>query len=379
MLKTSLILFTITSIIFSTIYTPQALLPTLKEVFHISIAETNLLLSVMLFVLMVVTPFYAPLAHRFEKKKIMMVSIFLLFVSVLLSALATNFYWLLVARILQGMFVPGITALMLSYVPEIYPENKIGLGMGIYMAATGFGAVMGRLLAGWVSYLYSWREAFGIFAMLLLVALVLMAWGLPKSKHTKSSAKFDINKFLSYLKDRKILSILLIPMVVFFSFMAMTTFVTYHLALSPYSLNESQLGSIFLVLLLAVVVSPIAGRMTDKISRVKIIYFGLISLIIGLFLTLLKPLSMVLLGLGFITIGMFTVQSVAPTYLSTLAPKDKTMIAVAYQSFFYFGGAMGTLVPSWVWGCCGFSGVVWLCFGLLMFGIGFLAIVNQKK
>jgi len=372
MLKTSLILFTITSIIFSTIYTPQALLPTLKEVFHISIAETNLLLSVMLFVLMVVTPFYAPLAHRFEKKKIMMVSIFFLFLSVLLSAFSTNFYYLLASRVMQGIFIPGITAIMLAYVPEVYPKEYRGLGMGIYMAATGFGAVMGRLLAAWVSYIYSWREAFGVFALLLLLAWVLMAWGLPKSNTAQPQNNLDTQLFWQYLRDKKFLSVLLIPMVVFFTFMAMTTFVTYHLSLAPYSLNESALGSLFLVLLLAVVVSPLAGRLSDSVSRVKLIYMGIFFLILGLFLMLLSPLSMVIVGLGFVVIGMFTVQSVAPIYLVALAPHDKATITVLYQSFFYFGGVMGTLLPSLAWAYGGFDGVVWVCIWLLLLGIGFL-------
>ena len=128
MLKTSLILFFIVSVIFSTIYTPQAILPTLKEVFHISMVETNLLLSGMLFVLMVTTPFYAPITKRYEKKKIMMISIFFLFIAVLLSAFSTNYYWLLLSRVMQGIFIPGITAIMLSYVQEIYPKKHRGLG-----------------------------------------------------------------------------------------------------------------------------------------------------------------------------------------------------------------------------------------------------------
>jgi len=140
-------------------------------------AQTNLLLSGMLFVLMVVTPLYTPFVRRFEKKKIMMVSLFLLFVAVLLSAYAASYEVLLLSRVLQGIFIPGITAIMLAYVQDIYPQKHRGLGMGVYMAATGFGAVMGRLLAGWMTYAYSYKEAFGVFTLLLLLALGAMAWG----------------------------------------------------------------------------------------------------------------------------------------------------------------------------------------------------------
>jgi len=179
--KISVTLFFVVSVIFSTIYTPQAILPVLKQTFHISVLETNLLLSGMLFVLMFSTPFYAPISNRFGKKKIMVVATFCLFLSVLLSSMSSNFYVLLLSRFMQGLFVPGITAIMLSYVQEIYPKSHRGLGMGIYMAATSFGAVMGRLLAGWVTYLYSWRVAFLVFAILLVIAFIAMIFALPET------------------------------------------------------------------------------------------------------------------------------------------------------------------------------------------------------
>ncbi|MCB4749500.1 MAG: MFS transporter [Sulfurovum sp.] len=373
MLKTSLTLFFVVSVIFSTIYTPQAILPTLKEVFHLSIAQTNLLLSGMLFVLMVVTPLYAPIAKRWEKKKIMMLSLFFLFIAVGLSAWATSYELLLISRVMQGIFIPGITAIMLSYVLDIYPKEHRGLGMGVYMAATGFGAVMGRLLAGWMTYVYSYQETFGLFALLLLVALLAMAVGLPRIEQNmaiSNESNKSQNNILSYITNSKALAILLIPMVVFFSFMAITTFITYHLAQAPFALNDQELGSLFLVLLLAVVVSPLAGRYSDRLGRVQMLFWALGSLVAGILLTLSGSLAVILIGLGLVTVGMFSVQSVAPTYLGELFPNERAKVAVLlYQMFFYFGGAMGTLVPAWVWGFGGYAGVVWFCVGLVSLGV----------
>jgi YNFM family putative membrane transporter len=337
----------------------------------------------MLFVLMVATPLYAPLVRRFEKKKMMMVSLFFLFWAVLLSAYATSYEVLLFSRVLQGVFIPGITAIMLAYVQEIYPQKHRGLGMGVYMAATGFGAVMGRLLAGWMTYVYSYKEAFGVFALLLLLALGAMAWGLPSVKVAEPHAKKGIQKdnLFRYLTQAKIVSILLIPMVVFFSFMAMTTFVTYYLAQAPFLLDERQLGNLFLILLLAIVVSPLTGKYSDKVGRVKMLFLALTILLIGMLLTLTQSLWLIIIGLGLVTIGMFSVQSVAPTYLGDLVPSDRATLAVAYQSFFYMGGALGTLVPAWAWRYAGFSGVVWLCVGLVVLGsLGFWynTIKNQR-
>ncbi len=380
MLKTSLTLFFIVSVIFSTIYTPQAILPTLQESFDLSMTQANLLLSGMLFVLMVATPLYAPVVRRFEKKKIMMVALFFLFLAMLLSAFATSYSMLLVSRVMQGIFIPGITATMLVYVQEVYPKEQRGLGMGIYMASTGFGAVMGRLLAGWMTYLYSWQEAFGLFALLLLVALLAMAWGLPLTKVEQERGKIlKREALLGYLFKPQILSVLLIPLVVFFSFMAITTFVTYHLAQAPFGLNEAELGSLFLVLLLAVVASPLAGYYSDKLGREKVLFLALTSLVVGILLTLSFSLELILVGMGLVTIGMFSVQSVTPTYLGDLVPENRATVAVLYQTFFYFGGALGTLLPVLAWGYGGYGAVVILCLGVVFVGVSPFMILKRKN
>jgi len=379
MRKTSFILFFVVSIIFSTIYTPQAILPTLKQYFNISVTETNLLLSGMLFVLMIATPFYAPISRRWGKKNIMIFSTFFLFISVVLSAVASNFYILLLSRVIQGIFVPGITAIMLSYVQEIYPKTHRGLGMGIYMAATSFGAVIGRLLAGWVTFLYSWRTAFAVFAILLLIAFIGLIFGLPSSKlDTPSKVIAKKKNILSYLLNKKILCVLFIPTVVFFSFMAITTFATYHLAEAPFNFNTSQIGNVFLVLLIGVLVSPIAGRYSDIFGRIKILFLGVTILITGIFLTFIQSYVFVIIGMGMVTIGMFSVQSVTPTYIGELAPNDKATVAVLYQTFFYLGGCLGALIPSLVWEHYKYNGVATLCIFILLMGITPLYFINLK-
>ncbi len=379
MIKISFTLFFVVSIIFSTIYTPQAILPTLKEVFDIDVAQTNTLFSGMIFTLMIATPFYILASNKWQRKKIMIFSTFFLFLAVSISASTTNFYILLFSRILQGIFIPGITAIMLSYVQDIYPDKHRGLGMGIYMASTSFGAVLGRLLAGWITSLYSWRIAFATFSILLLIALIAMIYALPSAE--KNITKKIINKkmILNYLLDFQILSVLIVSSVVFFSFMSITTFSTYYLSKSPFNLSSAQLGNLFLVLLVGVFVSPIVGKYSDKIGRVKILFFGIFVLIIGILLSLIQSYIFVVVGIGLVTVGMFSVQSVAPTYLGDLAPNDKPTVAILYQTFFYLGGALGTLIPAFIWKNYQYEGVAILSVILLLIGITPLTFMVKAK
>ncbi|NVJ53010.1 MAG: MFS transporter [Campylobacteraceae bacterium] len=373
-LKISFTLFFVVSIIFSTIYTPQAILPVLKQEFHISILQTNLLLSGMLFVLMIATPFYIPIINRFEKKNIMVVCTFFLFISVLISALSTNFYTLLLSRFLQGIFLPGITAIILSYIQEIYAEEHRSMGIGIYMAGTSFGAVIGRLLVGWITFLYSWQKAFLVFAILLAIAFLVTLFTFPKVKKTHHEKKgITTKELLKYISNTKILTALLVPTIVFFSFMAISTFATYHLAQEPFNLNPNEVGNIFLVLILGIFISPLAGKFSGIFGHIKIIFIGIFLLILGIFLTLTNSVNGVIVGIAFVTMGMFCAQSASPSYIFELIPNEKEKIAIVHQTFFYLGGCLGTFLPSILWEYYEYEGVTYFCIFLLLFLITVLS------
>lgn len=216
-----------------------------------------------------------------------------------------------------------------------------------------------------------------VFAILLFIAFLAMIFALPDNK-TEIANKRVINKdaLFNFLSNIKILSVLIIPTVVFFSFMAISTFATYHLAQEPFNLDASQLGNIFLVLLLGVIISPLAGRYSDIIGRLRIIYLGIAILILGIFLTLSQSINLVIAGLGLVTMGMFSVQSVTPTYLGELVPENKATISILYQSFFYLGGCLGTFLPSIFWEYYNYNGVAFFCVFLLSILIAILTFQN---
>lgn len=377
----SVAIFCVTTIIFSTIYTPQAILPILQKTFNTSVSETNLLLSAMLCMLMLCTPWYAPLSNRIGKKRTMLFACLLLIIPTLLSALAPSFGWLLANRLLQAMFIPGVTAVMIAYIHDIYPKKHVGFAMGIYMAATSLGAVLGRLFAGLITHWFSWRIAFFLFASMIFIGVLIMFFLMPNDQnHNKNKiTPWKWKSITICLSDPNMISVLIVPSVVFFSFMAISTFSTYYLSGPPFNLNSGQLGSVFLVLLLGVIVSPIAGKLSDRIGRIKIIFIGIGILIAGAFLTLVPHYICVITGLGLVTMGMYTVQSVAPTYIGDLATDNKSTAAILYQMFFYFGGAVGTCLPALVWSRYNYLGVVIICIGVTLVGIIPLAYVMQEK
>src|ERR1039457_4937522 len=75
------------------------------------------------------------------------------------AAAATSFGQLLFWRFLQGIFTPGIFAVIIAYINEEWQEGA-GAATAAYVTGTVLGGFSGRALAALVASHASWRWAF---------------------------------------------------------------------------------------------------------------------------------------------------------------------------------------------------------------------------
>jgi MFS family permease len=80
-----------------------------------------------------------------------------------------SFVVLLVLRGLLGFALAGLQATAMSYLAEGCHHGSLRLAMGLYIAGNGIGGTLGRLLAGVVVDVTSWRVALGVIGLLSLV------------------------------------------------------------------------------------------------------------------------------------------------------------------------------------------------------------------
>src|SRR5882757_8988308 len=115
---------------FLTIFAPQPMLPMLAKAFDVTPGRISLV-----------------------------VTAFLLAVPTLLAATATSYGQLLFWRFLQGVFTPGIFAVIIAYVNEEW-EHGAGAATAAYITGTVLGGFTGRVLAAIVASHAGWRWAF---------------------------------------------------------------------------------------------------------------------------------------------------------------------------------------------------------------------------
>src|SRR5215471_3290881 len=97
---------------FTTLFAPQPLLPMLARVFAVTPGRASLLVTASTLAVAIAAPFAGIVADRFGRKRVIVPAAFLLAVPTLLTATATSFVQLLFWRFLQGVFTPGIFAVI---------------------------------------------------------------------------------------------------------------------------------------------------------------------------------------------------------------------------------------------------------------------------
>ncbi len=124
---------------------------------------------------------FGGLGDRFGRKRMLVVSVLMLSVFTLLTAVAQTFPELLLIRFLGGLGLGGATPCFITLCAEYAPRSKRAMLASMLWAAYPLGASLGGLLNATVIPALGWPAVFYIGGGLPLVVATLMLFMLPES------------------------------------------------------------------------------------------------------------------------------------------------------------------------------------------------------
>ncbi len=156
------------------------------------------------------------------------------------------------------------------------------------------------------------------------------------------------------------------------------TYANFYLAAPPYHLNPAQLGSVFFVYLLGLIVTPLSGRCLDRygIRLTSVIALGFA--VVGLLLTLVHSLPVIITGLALASSGIFIYQAVGTVQTGIVAGRARSSAAGLYVTFYYIGGSLAAIVTGWTWIAGGWPPCVFLQIGVAGLAL-VMAFVSSGK
>lgn len=131
-------------------------------------------------------------ADSLGRKKLFIPGVFIFMVGSMLSGLAPNAAALIAARVVQGVGGAIISPTALAVVLGDFPANKRSSIIGITGATGALGAVVGPALGAFLTDLWSWRGIFWINVPICLVVLFLAPRLLRESKNPAAKGKVDL-------------------------------------------------------------------------------------------------------------------------------------------------------------------------------------------
>jgi YNFM family putative membrane transporter len=336
---------------FLNVYCTQPLLPLLRHLFRASELQVSLTVSATILAVALAAPFTGMVAERRGRKKVIVPSLFLLTVPTALAATSTNLQWLIFWRFAQGIFVPGVIAVMLAYINEEWAGRGVGRAMSSYVTGTVIGGFLGRFVSGLAATHLSWRASFLIIAALNLLGSILVRAWLPlatkfvKAEHMRQA----FSDMKQHLYNPRLLANFGMGALILFSLVGCFTYANFYLAAAPFHLNAAELGSIFFVYLLGVVVTPQSGRLLDRFGFRRVALGYCIMMLTGLLLTLTRSLVLVITGLAIFSSGVFVAQAAATVQTGTIAGRARSSAAGLYVTCYYLGGSIGAVVTDLFW------------------------------
>ncbi|MCP1616715.1 transcriptional regulator [Pseudomonas sp. SLBN-26] len=182
-------------------FMPVSLLTPIAQDLHATQGQAGQAISISGLFAVLASLLIAPLAGRYDRRRVLMAMTVLMLLSLVLIALAPSFTLLMTARALLGLAIGGFWSLSTATVIRLVPASEVPRALGwIFMGnavATAFAAPIGAYLGG----LFGWRVVFGGLVPLVLATLL---WQLHSLPSMPPRASIPVGRLFSLLRRRHV-------------------------------------------------------------------------------------------------------------------------------------------------------------------------------
>lgn len=220
----------------------------------------------------------AGFADRFDRKKLLLFFYVGFIAGTLFCGLATSYAMLIAARIITGLFGGVMGSIALAIIADLFPIQQRGRAMGFTQMGFGASQVLGIPIGLYIANHWGWQSPFlmivGLATLTWLVVLVKMR---PITQHLE--LKTEKNAFSHLWHTMKLkyyrVGFLSTALLSLGGFMMMPWGSAF--AINNLKVTYGQLPILFMASgLVALVVMPLVGKLSDKIDKVKIFFFAAI-------------------------------------------------------------------------------------------------------
>lgn len=351
------------------------ILPIYSQNLGASEAQIGFLFASYAIVLLLTLLPFGMVVDRYGKKPLIVLGMFLLFVSSILYASSQSLLHLMLSRMLQGLSASCTWAAALPLAAYAATEAKRGLEMSAVTIATGLGAVLGPIIGGLGAIQFP-------FYLLALFSLALCLFSLLYLREARAEREF------LYLREKlarifRLSGVQVACIGVIFVYFALGMLeVLFPLYMAGCGYQRVNIGLLFgIYAFFFIGIQPLVGAWSDNVGRISPIVLGLflgaLFLPIPFFFTTIIPWILVLSILGLAAGAVYT--PTLPLIADSVDLRDQGVAYALYTSMH----SVGYLLGPWLGGIlaekAGIRMPFYLSSAILILGAFGIIYISNKK
>ncbi len=346
---------------FGLLYTAQPLLPLLSAAFRVEPAAASLAVSAATGALALGLPVAGALADRLGRKTVMTAALFGAAGLTVAAAYAPSWPVLIALRALMGLALAGVPAVAMAYVAAETEPASAGHAMGLYVAATAAGGMLGRLASGFAAEVMGWRGALLLTGLAGAAVAALFVLSLPPPRARAAPAtgglRDELRAAREALADPHRRGLFLQAFLLMGAFVTVYNYLPFRLAAPPYRLGQAALSAVFALYACGIAASSATGAAVARFGRGSTLLGAVALTGAGLALTLAAPLWAVVAGVGVFTFGFFAAHATASGWVGERGGGGRATGASLYLLAYYAGSSVLGTAGGWLWSGGGWTGV----------------------
>lgn len=319
-------------------------------------------------------PIWGSLADRYGRKPMMVRAAFAMIFTMGGMAFVPNVFWLLVLRVLNGVFtgyIPNATALIASQVPR----DKTGYALGTLSTGAVAGNLIGPTLGGVLAEIFGVHTVFLLVGLLYAIVVLLTVLYIREDfVPIKKSDAMPVKDLFAQIKDRQMMvGLFVTSMIIIAAAQAVVPILTLYVRHLGQTDNLLFVAGFIISLpgMASLVTSGYLGKLGDRIGNHRLLLMALTySLLINVFCVFAQnPFQLGLLRFlyGF---GTGALLPSVNSLLTKLTPKEGISRIFSYNQLFNnLGSVVGPMVGSAVAAHMGYDWVFYLSSGLVLFNL----------
>jgi MFS transporter, YNFM family, putative membrane transport protein len=360
---------------FAMLYSTQALLPSIGAAFGVGPTAASLTVSVTTGLVGLTVLPMSGLAERAGRTRVMTVALAVACAAVAAGGVSPAFWVLIGTRVLVGLALAGVVAVAMGHIGDEVEPPAAGRAIGLYVAGTTVGGLLGRLIPAGVEGAGGWRWSMAALGIAGALCTATFACLVPPARPQPPPAapaarprpgwprpgwlrpgwprpgglRPGSGVVRQHLRDPAIVRLCAAALLLMGGFVAVYNYLTYRLTEAPFELPRALIGLIFLAYLAGTVTSGLAGGVAARIGRPRTMYGSIVLAVAGLALTLPAWLPGVLAGLVLFTTGFFGCHATASAWVTTRARTGKSHASALYLTAYYAGSSIGGTLIGVAW------------------------------